>query len=314
MSDYAFVADRAKKVFASVSRLENRLAERPSDRAVQINLSAMRKQALQVQEELERLAALNQMEICQYRIIPISENGYGLGRVSKSLLEYQNLFSQIYDAFKNGIKSKATFGADVIEESSLNFAYSYSGSLGVALLAQSNRDFFGGTLDKSIDALYQILDMDDPFAVRDAAKSLGTSVIKRVHDWSQANVEGGFSADIRWKRSDGRVLGQVIDKDHMERIVGFIDEASDKETKREIFEGMLVAVSLPRKTFQIVIPDGETYSGKFADGLNLPHEMTVGRFYSATIEIVEVFKYATQATMRTISLVNIKGPIMPKQA
>ncbi len=313
MSDYAFVADRAKKVFASVSRLESRLAERPSDRAVQINLSAMRKLAIQVREEMERLAALNQMEICQYRIIPISENGYGLGRVSKSLLEYQNLFSQIYDAFKNGIKSKATFGADVIEESSLNFAYSYSGSLGVALLARSNRDFFGGALDKSIDALYQILDIDDSFAVRDAAKTLGTSVIKRVHDWSLANVEGGFSTDIRWKKSDGKLFGQVIDRSRMERIVGFIDEASDKVTKREVFEGILVAVSLPGKTFQIVIPNADTYSGKFADGLNLPNEMTVGRMYSATVEIVEVFYYATQATKRTVSLIELKGPIMPKQ-
>lgn len=64
MSDYAFVADRARKVFASVSRLESELAQRPDDWSVQRNLRSMQKLASQARAELERLASANQIEIC----------------------------------------------------------------------------------------------------------------------------------------------------------------------------------------------------------------------------------------------------------
>ena len=141
--------------------------------------------------EMERIAAINQVEVCQYRMVPIEGASYSLGHVSKSLLEYQNLFSQIYDALKNGTKNKAIIGKEAAQASTLDFAFSYSGSLGVVLLIQSERTFFEGELDKSIEILYQVLDISDADDVRDMSHNLGRAVVKRVHDWSKANVEGG---------------------------------------------------------------------------------------------------------------------------
>lgn len=309
MSDYAFVAERAKKAFASVARLEQRLQRNPLDRITLVNLSAMRKMAQQARDEMERLAGINQIEVCQYRIVPSSDAGYSLRHVSESLLEYQNLFSQIYDALKNGKKTKAVIGHEAEAESALELAYTYSGSLGVALLAKSDRDFFSGTLDTSIEALYQIIDIDDSDAVRDVAQHLGRAVIKRVHDWSKANVEGGFSADIRWTRSDGRMFGQMIDRSRMEKIVKYIQAASDEKVSTIFTTGMLVAVSLPMKSFQIVVPDGDSYSGRFADDLILPDQVTVGRIYSAEITLSEVTYYATQQEKRTNTLSHLSGPL-----
>lgn len=58
MSDYAYVAERARKVFASVSRLEKELEKSPQDWSVQRNLRSMQKLARQARAELDRLAAI----------------------------------------------------------------------------------------------------------------------------------------------------------------------------------------------------------------------------------------------------------------
>lgn len=55
----AFLADRAKKAHASVAKLEALLLREPDNRAIQINLRGMRKHALQISKEMERLAAAN---------------------------------------------------------------------------------------------------------------------------------------------------------------------------------------------------------------------------------------------------------------
>lgn len=309
MSDYAYVADRAKKAFASVARLESAIQRNPKDRAAAINLASMRRLAEQATAEMERLAALNHIEVCRYRIVPIEGRSYGLGHVSKSLLEYQYLFSQIYDAIRNGKKSKASIGKDAEKESMLDFAYSYSGSLGVALLAQSERSFFDGSLDKPIEAIYQILDISDIDAVRDIAQNLGRAVVKRVHDWSKANVDGGFSADIQWKRSDGRFLGQMIDCRKMQRIVEFIGATADEKIEPVDVKGMLVGGNMSSRTFHITVPDGETYTGQIDNEAILPKALILGRMYNATIVVSEINYYATEKTIATNRLIRLSGPI-----
>src|SRR6516165_2221990 len=134
MSEIASAVERTRKAFASVSRLEEALARAPSDRSLQLNLSAMRKLALQSQEQLFEFSKRVHVEVCNYRLVPEATDGYALAYVSASMLEYQNLFSQIYDAKRNGAKTRAVIGKDALQESALEFGYSYAGSLGMVLL------------------------------------------------------------------------------------------------------------------------------------------------------------------------------------
>lgn len=309
MSDYAFVADRAKKAFASLARMEDAVARDPKDRAAAFNLVSVRRAAERARADFERLAEINRIEVCQYRMVPVDEPRYGLAHVSKSLLEYQYLFSQIYDAFRNGKKIRATIGHDAEVESTLEFAFSHSGSLNVVLLARSERDFFEGNLDKPIEALYQIMDINDLDAVKDVAQSLGRAVVKRVHDWSKANVEAGFSADIQWKRSDGRLMRQMIDKSQMSRIVEYIGSTSDEQSTEIEVIGMLVGGNVSSMTFHISVPNGETYNGHMLEDAELPSDLILGRMYIAEIRTSETYHYATQRTVTTFFLSKLVGPL-----
>jgi len=317
MSDYASVVERTRKAFASVARLEAELARAPDDAGLQINLAAMNKLAKQSQQQLFALSETNHVEICNYRLVPEREENYGLPFVSQSLLSFQYLFTQIYDAFKNGPKPYATYGQDAFNESLMDLAYTYSGSLGVVLLAQSQKDFFSGNLDKSIEALFQVIDIDSHDAVRDVAKTLGNAVVKRVHDWSQANIRGGFAADVRFNRSDGRHLGEMIERRRLENIVSIIQATSDEKTEERQVTGMLVGGDLQSGAFHFVVPNGDDYKGKIATEFSPDTEMTLGKSYRARLRETTKLTYATEKLTRTVHLVAlfeiapIAGPTDP---
>lgn len=295
MSDYAFVAERARKAFSSVARLERALERSPGDRGIQTSLAAMRKLAEKAEKEMLRLAEVNRIEVCNYRLVPEPAASLALPFISRSLLAYQNLFSQIHDAIRNGsLKERAVIGSEAAAESMLEFGYSYSGSLGVVLLVQSDRDFFEGRLDRSIEALFQVLDIADNDTVKDVAHNLGNAVVKRLYDWSKSNIDGGFSADVRWTRSDGRQLGQLVERKQMQTMVDVIGATSDDTTRSVDLRGMLVGADLSGKTFHFVVPDGDDYKGTFHDDLNVGQEITVGKLYDAEIVVVERYYYATE--------------------
>lgn len=312
MSDYASIVERTRRAFASVSKLERALQGSPENAAIQINLAASRKLARQNQERLYQIAEMQHVEVCNYKLLPEATDKYRVLFVSKSLLEYQNLFSQIHDAKRNGPKQRTSIGKDAFTESMLDFAYTYSGSLGVVLLAQSDRDFFDGNLDPSIDALFTVMEIRDNKSVREVAMSLGNAVVKRVHDWSKANVDGGFAADVRWNRSDGRQLGEVIERDRMERIIEIIEATSDVTSNVLSAQGFLIGGDLSSRSFHFVVPDGDDFRGKLSDEFPSDTEMTLGKRYSASLMETTKLIYSTEKIERRVELLLLNE--MPKEA
>lgn len=294
MSDYASAAEFARSAAASVERLERALSRNPDDASLQINLASRRRHFRKAQIELQRSAEFNQVDICHYRLLPEATDKFLVSSVSPSLLAYQLTFSQIFDALKNGAKRRAVIGAEAEAASAMEFGYAYSGSLGFVLMAPSERDFFSGSLDTSIDAVFQVLDIASQDEVRDIAKSLGESVVKRVHDWSLVNVEGGFAVDVRWNRSDGRQLGQVVTRGRMERIVQIVSSTSDEISKTILRSGTLVGLNVVSGSFQFSAPDDVgDYRGGLDDNFPRAEAHAVPGLYQATMSESRIVAYAT---------------------
>ncbi|WP_156330072.1 hypothetical protein [Bosea vaviloviae] len=307
MSDYAYVADQARRAFSSVARLESALRQHPDRVDLQINLAAEKKRARKADAHMRQLAEYNQIEICDYKLLPEIKDAFPISIISRSLLNYQGLFTQIHDSVKNGVqKAKSTFGAQALSESELEFGYSYEGSLGVVLMTRADRNFFEGKLDKSIEALYQTMNIDDQHDVRDVARALGGSVIKRLHDWSAANVAGGYSADVRWKLSSGRLLGQVVPRRKMVDIVEIIERTSDQ--KSDTFEtiGMLAGGDVISSRFHFVESNGESYKGNLDQNFDKYRTLKLGEMYVAIIKRTSKEFYATQRVENTYDLLDLK--------
>lgn len=309
MSDYASVAEEARRAFASVARLEAASMQDPASKALRINLAAKQKLANQMRERLFQAAKERSVEICNYRLIQVKSGRYGLLYVSDSMLNYQYLFTQVHDARKSGPKSKASFGNDVLEESMLEVGYTYSGSLGIVLMVPSDPDLFDRTnLDNSIDTFFRVIEIERTSELREIAKELGNAVIKRVHDWSAANVRGGFDADVRWSRSDGRQLGQLVQHGRMEKLVNLIEATSAIETEIIEVTGTLVGIDVKAGTFHFVVPNGNDYRGFLARDFDRNVEIKVNKTYLARISEARTTIYATEQTRRERVLLFLRTP------
>jgi hypothetical protein len=186
-------------------------------------------------------------------------------------------------------------------ESALGFAYSFSGSLGVVMFAQSEYDFFEGNLDDSIKDLLNVIDIEGVAQAKFVADNFGGSVIKRIYDWSSANVEGGFSADIQWNVSNGGVLGRFVDCGQMETIIEAIESVSDEEVRHIICDGRLHGGDISARTFHFVETDGESYKGVLTEEFST-EGYTLGKEYIAhVIEKKKVF-YATERVEKKYEL------------
>lgn len=293
MSDYASAADHARRVGASVARLERRAGEAPDDRAVRINLAAKQKLLRRARQELEGIAESQGVELCDYRLVPRQDERLLLPHISNSLLQYQYVFSQTYDSITNGVKRNARIGREPWQESILQVGYTYSGSFGTVLMAPSKRDFFEGSFDKTVEAVDQLMNISDEHDVRDVAKTLGEAVIKRLHDWSLANVEGHFDADVRWRRSDGRQFGRVVEFDDMARMVTLISATSDEERQQIDAVGVLVGADLQTRSFHFVVPNGGTYRGALAESFPAGAVLELPGSYNASITRISTINYAS---------------------
>ena len=201
MSDFASIVERTRQAFASMAKLEQALAHNPTSTIIQVNLAAAKKLAMKSQEQLFSLSEFAGVEVCNYRLMQPEYKGFGVAAVARSLLEYQNLFTQIFDAIKNGPKQNASWGREAQEQSLLELAYTYNGSLGTVLMARSERDLFEGSLDRAMYGFIEVTEINSHADVRRIAEVLGNAVVKRIHDWSKANSDAGFSADVLWRKS-----------------------------------------------------------------------------------------------------------------
>ncbi len=308
MSAYGYVVERVRRAQAAVARLERAVARDPQDASLQVNLAAQIKQARRAEEQFGQLAEANQIEVCRYRLVPEGEGGFGLLHVSRSLFEYQNLFSQVHDALQFGKKRNAIINPKSLAESHMEFGYSYSGSLGVALLVGSQRDLLGHSLDKSIETLFQVVEVSQEQDVRQVAQTLGIAVLKRAHDWSKANVAGGFAADVRWRRTDGRILGEMIPRRRMEAIADVISRTSDVQKITHRVRGILVGLDVKTGSFRLTVPRGTDYRGGLAIAFPRERPFVITRVYDAQITETLTTRYATEAVDKKYSLEWLREP------
>ena len=294
MSAISSAVERARKASASIARIERAIENAPEDESLHLNLSSARKLALQATHQLRKAAEFKHIDICSYRLMPELADNYLLANVSRSYLEFQNLFSQIHDSLKNGAKQKAQIGDEARHESALEFGYSYSGSLGVVLLASSERGFFEGKLDKSVDAFFEVVSMDAMKDAKSTAQQFGKAVLKRLYD-------------VRWTRSDGRELGRVIERDRMANMLSILSQASDEKTDPLELEGILVGGDVMSGAFHFVVPDGDSIRGSF-DQFSDIGELTLDKRYIAKIDRTTVERYATDEVTKKYVLRSLSSP------
>ncbi len=308
MSDYGFSLERARSAAGLVSQLESRLTERPNDVALRLTLASATKMAERAERELYEVAAVEQVDICRYRLVRHALGGYGIASLSRSLEMFQEAVSYVYAAVGKGgaAKSKSRLGRDDRVESELLFGYSYAGSLGVVLLAPSERGLFFTRFDDVVRTIGEVFDIHESHELRDAARKIGTPAIRRLYGWAEANAKAGFDLDLRWTNSNRIETGRYLEAKEFGRLAELISLASDVEQTVIKTRGTLVGFDSVYATFHLVEPDGESYKGHLEDGFPTYRDWTVNKRYSAVIRSEVTTRFSTDERVSKFSLTSLK--------
>lgn len=317
MSDIDSVLERLRRAFAAVSEVEAVAARSPGDRFVLANLHALKRDAEDLEKQWEDLCKDKQIEVCRYRIVPEHSDRYSLTSVSKSLLDFQELFSQIYDALKPGakgrprLKTRARISPGVATETKFDFGFTYPGSLGVALMVESESHLFGAKFDEAVKVIKDVISIKDQHDVREMAKTLGGAVVTKVYDWSTVNAQAGYGVDITWMRTDGTLRGGVIDASALEKVVEIIEKTSDKDTKNITVAGVLVGIDRKSRRFRFVEYNGPDFAGILDDDFPITEKWAINTRYTAKITVETVIEYATMEEKRSYKLTALKRQKTP---
>ena len=191
MSHYAFSLERAREAATMVSTLEDRLSRNPGDFALRVSLASAVRMAEQMERELYEVAAVEQVDICRYRLVRHTGPGFALQGVSQSLAAFQDAVSYVLDAITGKPRQRAGLSRDIMRESELLFGWSFAGSLGVVLLAPSERRLFDTRFDDVVRTLTEAFDTDDNDELRDVARKSARQFIHvRIASELDAGVHG----------------------------------------------------------------------------------------------------------------------------
>ena len=304
--------ERLRRAQEALSQAERAAADFPNDRYVQANLLSLRTDVAELVEQWETEARIQQREIVRYRLVPLHAAEYAIRSVSTSLLDFQELFSQVFDALKNGAKQRARLATDVLQETCFNFAFSYPGSLGVAMsIDAATPGLFEGKFDAAIQAFMQILEVRDEDELRDLAKTLGVAVVKKTFDWSKANLVASYSVDLSWITAKGHRFGGMIDVARFRHLVKVIERTSDTETSTIVLGGLLTGFDGQVRRFRFVGDDDRVYVGTLSESFPAKAVWRVNAAYEATIEKDEALSYATQETKTDYRLKHLEAYLEP---
>lgn len=302
MSDIVSYVDKARRANNQVAVISEALMKAPDDRGLRVSLASAQKLAARAEADAMDAAQEKHIDVVRYRLVERTRQDFRVNDVTRSLGAFQDLLSHTFHALKSGPKTRAGVTAEVRETTALNFGWTFPGSLGVVLLAPSEYNLFEGRFDATVAAMRDLVNSADEHEIKDAGKALGSAVVQKAFDWASANTKGDFDLDLQWRLSEGRMVGGLIEKTTFERFVDAVAVTRDVDSKVIASRGVLVGINSQTKTFHFVVPDGESFRGRFDDTFPAQHEWAINHPYEAELLAQTVLEYATNEERTTYRL------------
>jgi hypothetical protein len=207
-----------------------------------------------------------------------------ISAVARTLTDFQEWLTTIYDALKNGPKERDRRDAEAISTTRLNFAYSYAGSVGVVMTMPAEQLLIGETnLDKAIGTIFKLAKAKSTDEVAVFAKNLGPATIRRMYRWVTDHLEAGVGADIEWRRNQNVKSNLLIQQPELRELQNTIGATSEEtETTIEI-AGVLIGADIERRTFHLRIEGDEDISGAMSPLISTKVTLELGKRYTATV-------------------------------
>lgn len=287
MSAILEITEKLQDTEAAIHQLEEAISHKTPTPSIIATLSGLERRQQDLQTQFERLTAHQHLDVCSYRLFPAhkEEDRPTLRAFTKTLLDFQNLVTQVYSAIKTDQPKHTTHvTAEAAAETAFGYAYSFTGSLGVVLTLPNERLLLGETeIDIAIKTVFEMAKADTPQEVGAYAKKLGAAPVRTLYSWVSDQVKSGLSSQVEWRRQHqvrSTLLAQLPELEELKRA---IEATSEEETEELILKGTLVGLDVISRTFHMTFEEGDDVRGKIADAIGLEHSVELPRVYTAQL-------------------------------
>ena len=287
------VIDKINSTQSAMRRIEDELSIAPDNISLQATYQTLFKRHQNLEEKFLDYSIQDSLDVCTFRLLSEVSGRYPILALGDALHTFQNWFSSIYDALKTGPKERARLSADTVSESSLNFAFSYPGSVGVVMTIPKERLIFKGNLESAMSISTDMLRSESSEHVHHFAQELGTASIRALNALVKSHVSSGLGVDIHWLRGSEPIAQVRAGYEHMINLQQAIKETSDIKELNITIPGMLVGADTVNHTFHFITNDEEDIRGKMSDSIGESYTVVLPKHYQAHIKKTSHVNYAT---------------------
>ena len=306
MRDLTNILESIEDTERAIIRTEQVLVDHPDTPSLVSTLRSLNKRKQDLEESFYKATHKNFLDVCTYRLFSEEEDERpNLKSLSSTLLDFQNLFTVVYDAIKNGPKKTSHINPESELISSFGFAYSFTGSVGVVLTMPNERLLFGEThLDDSINLLFSMANAGSSEEIKDFARVVGVAPIWKMYKWALDQTVYGLGSEIEWRRERTVRAKLLIQRPQLEALTNAIFSTS--ENVEEIIEltGNLIGADIKAHTFHLVHAGGDI-KGKMDKNIGIEATVELPKRYKATIEVNTKTYYAVEKEEKTYYLVSL---------
>lgn len=300
--DFSEALSRAREHSSIVERMELALRSDPLSRRMALGLGSAQRRALRSQQALEAFAAKRQIDLIRYRLINNSSEFFPVESVTASAGWFQRSFTGAVDFLENGAKDRAKYAEAIENKSRLNFAYTFSGSLGIVFSVENDRDIFQESkMDDVVDVFSQFLNVSNNAEAIDASRALGGALISQLCAWVDTNAKWENAVDFVVTRATDVQRGEHVPKNKFFDLHDIFQNSKDEEPHTFTATGMIVGIDTDDRRFHFVVPNGDDFKGALSDDFPSA-SITVPSRYRATIVENITRAVATGKERRTYTL------------
>lgn len=275
-------------------QLERTIAEHPTE-SLTLTAISLRNQYDELQREFVEEAERVETEVCTYRLFAFAHERYTMSAVATALLDFQRLFTVVYDALTTGPKRRAVIKQEVVERTEFSWAYTFPGSLGVVLTLPRERQMFASdpAFGATIDTVFSMAKARTPSDILEYTRRVGSAAVRQMDKWASGHADAGLGADIRWQHPSADKATLFIQVPEIQNLRSAISLSSDVEHREITVAARLVGADIDRKSFHLKTETKQDIHGNFSDAITDEHRAQIPADYMATLRVTTRTVYSS---------------------
>jgi hypothetical protein len=311
MNDILDIKRKLELTNEALSRLRLMLRDSPHSPGILANMKTLERTYESLEKQFTVTAKELGYEACSYRLFQASATRQSISTVGQALVNFQSLFTIIYDAIKRGQPKRTAHIPDqIMQETLFEFGYTYPGSVGIVFTLPSEATLYEHYFDEAITALFSMTKANTPDLLHEYSRTLGIAAVRAMYTWAHQLAKDEAGLDIKWKSNREFSANLFMQWQEFRALTEVIQSTSEDDEAIFTVEGILQGADVLRKTFHFeFIEDNRPrhISGSFIDAISPLHSVELPKRYRATIKETRKTFYSTQEDQVRHTLLGIES-------